>query len=578
MSALDGKTVTSYLFDDIVVSCSDFRVVKGGEQRALSPRAFDVLRYLIEHRGRVVEKAELIEQLWEQRFVTDNALSRVVADVRRALGDSVSSPRYIATVPKRGYRFVATVIEESRSGPAAANELGEIRKAGDSSPASSAVLMRDAPLGLKRRRPAILFMVLFVIAAALAVFLRLPPRSVSVAPAEDTDVSRRSDQTPERVDTAAADPLRSQQPESRLTNIVKAPVQNELTSLTNPDWKLHSQPAPPGLKDANKVEAYQLYLKGHHLLDTLDPAKIQESIEPFRQAIDLCPDYALVYVGLADYYLHTSAKVGNRPRESILMAKAAARKALELDATLAEAHAMMGLVLDLCDWNPAAAEKEIRWALKLDPTPEPVQYALAIHLGLKGRWEESLAASRRALALDPDNARINLNMGWILYSSRHYEEAVAHFQKMLAAGIYVAGSYSWLSQIFTAQGRYEQAMEMDLKFRSLSGAASKSAIESFRSAYAVAGWKGYLQKVAEERKDLAERKYVEPYVTAVIYALLGEREQAFQALEKAYLDRSMFMTRLPRDPAFDGLRSDPRFQDLLRRSGLVVGPSAYGAE
>jgi len=357
------------------------------------------------------------------------------------------------------------------------------------------------------------------------------------------------------------------------------PVQNELTAANDPDGKLHSQQAPQGPQDAaRKVEAYQLYLKGRQLLDTLDPAKIQQSIEPFRQALDLYPDYALVYAGLADYYLHTSAKVGNRPRESTLMAKAAARKALELDNTNAEAHAMMGLMFDFCDWNPAAAEKEIQWALKLDPTPEAVQHALAIHLGLHGRADESLAVSRRALARDPANARINLNVGWILYSSRRYEEAVAHFQKMIAAGIYVPGSYSWLSQILAMQGHYEQAVEMDLKYRSLSGAASGTTIEGYRAAYAVAGWKGYLQRVAEERELVAARKYVEPYTSAVIYAFLGETEPALQELERAYTDRSIFMTRLPRDPAFDALRSEPRFQDLLRRSGLMVVSSTTSAE
>jgi len=362
-------------------------------------------------------------------------------------------------------------------------------------------------------------------------------------------------------------------------SIGKAPVQNELTSAEDLNAKLRSQQAPQGPKDsAKKVEAYQLYLKGRQLLDTLDPAKIQQSVEPFRQALDLYPDYALVYAGLADYYLHTSAKVGNRPRESILMAEAAARKALELDNTNAEAHAMMGLTFDFCDWNPAAAEKEIQWALKLDPTPESVQHALALHLGLHGRAEESLAVSRRALARDPLNARMNLNVGWILYSSRQYDQAVAHFQKMIAGGIYVPGSYSWLSQIFAMQGQYEKAVEMDLKYRSLSGAASKTTIDGFRAAYAATGWKGYLQKVAEEREQVAARKYVDPYTSALIYAFLGETEQALQDLEKAYTDRSIFMTRLPRDPAFDALRSEPRFQDLLRRSGLAVTPSATGAE
>jgi len=498
------------------------------------------------------------------------------------LGDSVSLPRYIETVPKRGYRFVATVIEESESGAAEAEDLRETRTAEDSSPVSSAVLMRDVALSLKHRRAAILVLFLLV-TAALLIFLRINPRvpsgSVSVVPVNETDVSRRSDQIPNRVGMGLADLIRNQQPEPTLLSLGRVPVQNELTSAQDPDGKAQSQQKSQGPKDsANKAEAYQLYLKGRRLVDTLDPAKIQQSIEPFRQAIDLSPDYALVYVGLADYYLHTSSTGGNRPRESILMAKAAARKALELDDTNAEAHAMMGLMFDFCDWNPAAAEKEIQWALKLDPTPESVQQALAIHLGLHGRAEESLAASRKALAGDPTSVRMNVNVGWILYSSRRYEEAAGHFQKMIAAGIYVPRAYSWLSQIFALQGHYEQAVEMDLKYRGLSGPVPKTTIDAFRGAYAAAGWKGYLQRVAEQREQTAARKYVDPYTSAVIYAFLGETEQTLQALEKAYVDRSLFMTRLPRDPAFDALRSEPRFQDLLRRSGLMEVSSTSSAE
>jgi hypothetical protein len=119
---------------------------------------------------------------------------------------------------------------------------------------------------------------------------------------------------------------------------------------------------------------------------------------------------------------------------------------------------------------------------------------------------------------------------------------------------------------------------MDLRYRSLSRAAPKTTIESFRAAYATSGWKGYWQKVLEQREAVAARRYVEPYGFATIYARLGEKEQTLRWLEKAYLERSMFMTRLTHDPSFDSLRSEPRFQDLIRRSALSAAPQVARAE
>jgi len=347
--------------------------------------------------------------------------------------------------------------------------------------------------------------------------------------------------------------------------------------------KTPTSPSPrkvqqPPKSPTSNAEAYQLYLKGRRLLDTLDPVKALEGIECFRRAIDLDPGFALAYVGLADYYLDIGSRGGNRPHVYVPMAKAVAARALELDETLAEAHATQALIFDLYDWDRAAAEKELRRALELNPTSDLVRRDLAIHLSLQGRVDEALAESKKALALDPLNARLNLNAGWILHGARRYEQALTHFRQMIAAGVYVPGSYSWLAQIYEAQGRYEQAVEMDLRYRSLSRAAPIATIEAFRAAYATSGWDGYWQKVLEQRKAVAARKYVEPYGFATIYARLGEKEQAMQWLEKAYSERSMFMTRLARDPGFDSLRAEPRFQDLLRRLDPLPGRQELRAE
>ena len=402
---------------------------------------------------------------------------------------------------------------------------------------------------------------------------------MAVIPVTDLGGGPLLDHRPGEVDTQEARRLWGRQPEPRPEGVVgRVPTGNEQPAAAKPPSSSGLQKVQPPKSPTSNAEAYQLYLKGRRLLDTLDPVKAQQGIECFRQAIDLNPGYALAYIGLAEYYLDIGSRGGNRPHVYVPMAKAVAARALELDATLAEAHATQALIFDLYDWDRAAAERELKRALELNPTSELVRRDLAIHLSLRGRVDEALAESKKALALDPLNARLNLNVGWILYGARRYEQALAHFQQMIAAGVYVPGSYSWLAQIYEAQGLYEQSVEMDLRYRSLSRAAPKATIEAFQAAYITSGWDGYWQKVLEQRKAIAARRYVEPYGFATIYARLGDKEQAMQWLEKAFLERSMFMTRLARDPGFDSLRAEPRFQNLIRRLGPSSGRQELRAE
>ena len=569
-------TAPRYFFDDVEVDCRNFAVAKGGGRKVLNPRAFDVLRYLIEHRGRVVEKAELFERVWQERFVSDNALTRAVADIRQALRDSATAPRYIKTVPKRGYHFVADVRDGSESGPSHASDLCAPPAPAGQAEEPPAACARLLPGSVNRRGLAAAALVLLLTAVGVSsVFLlggrRAPSNSMAVTPVTEPGGGPGVDKRPEQLETQETRRPGGRQTEPGTAGVAgRVPAGSEQPAVEKPPTSPSPQKVRPPQSPTGNAEAYQLYLRGRRLLDTLDPVKAQQGIECFRQAIDLDPGYALAYVGLADYYLDIGSRGGNRPHVYAPMAKAVAARALELDETLAEAHATQALIFDLYDWDRAAAEKELRRALELNPNSDLVRRDLAIHLSLQGRVDEALAESKKELALDPLNARLNLNAGWILYGARRYEQALTHFQQMIAAGVYVPGSYSWLAQIYEAQGRYEQAVEMDLRYRSLSRAAPQTTIDAFQAAYTTSGWEGYWQKVLEQRKVVAARRYVEPYGFATLYARLGEKEQAMQWLEKAYLERSMFMTRLARDPGFDGLRAEPRFQDLIRR----LGPSS----
>ena len=203
MKTSPETTAPRYFFDDVEVDCRNFAVVKGGGRQVLNPHAFDVLRYLIEHRGRVVEKAELFEQVWRERFVSDNALPRAVADIRHALRDSANAPRYIKTVPKRGYHFIADVRDESEPGPPLTLDLnvpptlaaGEALEPPPTSTgqmsAPPAAGTSPLPGSVKRRRPIMVALVLFLIAVGVpAAFLlsgrRAPSNSVAVMPVTDS--------------------------------------------------------------------------------------------------------------------------------------------------------------------------------------------------------------------------------------------------------------------------------------------------------------------------------------------------------------------------------------------------------
>ena len=484
-------------FGNVVVDRSDFTVFRAHQRQPLGPLAFDVLLYLIEHRERVVSKEELFTEIWKERFVSDNALTRTIADIRHALGDRSASPHYIATVPKRGYRFIAELIEQpNQSTPTEA--VVEVKRSASLTHSRRVKLFSFVT---RQRTVARILIICVLVLGGLGGYV----------------LSRKS----------------------------KAPP-----SVYNP-------------------EAQALYLKGRERIETMDPNEIEKGGEYFRQAISLSPNYALAHAGLAQYYIN--AKRRNDPEYYMSRARESAARALAVDDTLAEAHAAMGRIIELYDWDLPRAEKEIKRALELDPQSTPVRQTWIYHLALQGRSEEALIEGRKALDKDPLNVRLNLTVGWILYSTRQYQEAASWFQKMIDSGVYVPGSYSWLAQVYAAEGRLDRAVETDLRYRALSG-TKPAALFALKNAFASSGWKGYLRQLLEQRTG--NPGYIEPYVFATIYARLGEKGLALAWLEKSASDRSVFMTRMGTDPTFDGLHTEPRFQDLLRRVGLFKPPPA----
>ncbi len=314
------------------------------------------------------------------------------------------------------------------------------------------------------------------------------------------------------------------------------------------------------------VEAYQLYLKGEYFRNKFTREDLQKSIEYYNQAIEKDPNYALAYTGLAAAYV----QMGNTylsPNETYPKAKAYAAKALAIDDTLAEAHTGMGGVKALYDWEWATAERELKRAQSLNPNyADAHQLYGGYVLTATGRLDEAKAEMKRAQELDPLSLIITADVGNAFYYARQYDEAIEQYKKALDLDPRFFITYLWLGAAYEQKKMYSQAIA-ELQ-KGLAFVRHPQLISSLGHVYAVAGQRAEAQQLLEELQEMSKQSYINPYLIALIYVGLGEKEQAFTWLEKAYQERFFFLIWLKVEPRFDPLRDDPRFQDLIRRVGL----------
>ncbi len=323
-------------------------------------------------------------------------------------------------------------------------------------------------------------------------------------------------------------------------------------------------------RPTDNVEAYHAYLKGRYCWNKRTDEDVRKAIEYFKKAIDSDPTYALAYVGLADSYLVLGGFgiATLAPKDAYPKAREAVERALEIDDTLAEAHASLGYCLANYDWNWTAAEREFNRALELKPG-----YAVAHHwygflfLAAFGRLSEAIAEMQYAFDLDPLSLPVGSNIGLILYLARRYEEALAHFQRNLEMDRSFVYTHWQMGLAYEQCGRYDEAIATFQKAIALSGTSTLPRVLLART-YALSARKGEALKLLDELNELSPQYYVSPYRIAAVYAALDDRNRAFKWLEHAYESRDGWLIWLGVDPVVDSLRSDERLTDLLRRMGL----------
>jgi tetratricopeptide (TPR) repeat protein len=319
----------------------------------------------------------------------------------------------------------------------------------------------------------------------------------------------------------------------------------------------------------DNIDAFHLYLKGSYFWSKRTPEDIRKGMKYFTQAIKLDKNYALAYAGLADCYSGLAIWNERPPRKSFPKAKQAVTKALEIDETLAEAHNALAVILEFYDWNFQEAEREHLRALDLNPNSVLIHRRYAGFLSRMERHEEAVAQINRAKTLDPLSSNINMDLGGIYYYARQYNQAIEQCRETLEIDPSFGGPHILISLALLKKGKYEEAIAEAQKAQGLLG-DNPDGIAHVGYAYAVAGRRSKALEILNQLLELSSNKYVPPYLMAYIYAGLGQHDAAFEWLEKAYEERAYVLVGLKALPLFDDLREDARFQDLLRRVGLIT--------
>jgi serine/threonine-protein kinase len=316
----------------------------------------------------------------------------------------------------------------------------------------------------------------------------------------------------------------------------------------------------------DNAEAYQLYLIGRNYYHKISGKTVGKSVEYFQKAIEKDPNYALAYAGLAEAYTALTMLDAFTPNEGFVKVRAAATKALELDDSLGEAHTALAGMLANYDWNWVEAEAHFKRAIELNPNDALAHHRYSSHLVLMGRSGEAITETKRARELDPFSTLINGELGRALYGTRQYDQAIAQLRITLEMDPQSGFTRFFLGLAYLAKTDYPQAIS-ELK-KSMTLGVGVSALGPLGYAYAVSGKREEALKLLAEANRISRERYVPYIVPVMIYMGLGDKDRAFEYLEKAFHDRQWHVLLLKAEPLFDNLRADQRCTDILKRMGL----------
>jgi TolB-like protein/DNA-binding winged helix-turn-helix (wHTH) protein/Tfp pilus assembly protein PilF len=628
-------------FGDYEVDVAAYELTRRGRSVRLERLPMELLLLLVERRGQLVTRDEIIEKLWGPGVFldADNGINTAISKIRTALKDAPDDPAFVKTIPGKGYRFIAPI----DTPPAKESDTS------DTSEASEVSVVPKAPS--KPRRWSMRLALAGLLAAATVAALswsqalgrvagrHAPPtmHALAVLPLENLTGDASQDYFADGMTDAlitdlaqigalrvisrtsimrykgTRKPLPEIARELSVDGIVEGTVVRSadrirITSqLIYAPWDQHvwARSYERDLRDvvalqadvagaiASEVravvtsdertrlaasltthpDAYDAYLRGRYYLNQRTPAGMKKSLELFQQAVERDPDFALAHAGLADAY-NLSASLGVlSPSDSAPPAKRATAKALALDPRLAEAHAALGLVKSHYDFDFPGAQREFARAIELNANYANAHLFYAgAYLTPMGRHEDAIAEMKKAIDLDPLSLPLHNMMGYTYMWAGNYENARQQFERTIALDPSFALAHFFFAGLLEATGRYEDAIDeiergdVLLGF-SPAGAAAKAA--EFRQALHAGGERAFWQKNLDMTLQMSAKRGTRSFAVAAAYATAGDKDRAFEWLEKSYEDREgQDLTLVRWIPDFKNLRTDSRFASLLGKMGL----------
>ena len=553
---------------------ADFRageVRKRGVKIKLQEQPLQILQMLLQHPGEVVTRDELRQKIWPADTFVDfeQGLYNAVKRLRDALKDSAEKPRFIETLSRHGYRFVGTIETSVRKIESlAVLPLDNLSRdpeqdyfAEGLTEALITTLAKIGELRVASRTSAMQYK---------GVHKPLPEiaRELGVDAIVEGTVLRANDRvriTAQLIDAPRETHLWAESYERDLRDVLTLQAEVARAIARQVQIKLTPQDQTH-LAQVHPVhpEAYDAYLKGRYHWNQRSAEGFGKAIQYFQEAIAKDPTYAAAYAGLSDCFSILGMWGLVPPDEGCGNAKRLALQALEMDGSLAEAHASLAFATMWYDYDFSTAEKEFERSIELNPRDASAHHFFGFFLGLMGRYEEGYTELKRAIRLDPHSAVIHCSLGFVYSCSRRYDQAIEQLEKALELDPDSADAHGVLGFIYMCKSLHEPAIAELRKGVELSQGASVF-LASLGQAYAAAGYRDETQKTLEQLTEISKQRYVMPYPVARIYRALGKKDEALRMLETAYGERAAFMVFLKIDPSLDDLRSEPGFQDLLRR-------------
>ena len=625
-------------FGSFEVDLEAGEVRKDGLRIKVQEKPFQILRLLLERAGELVTREQLRERLWPgETFVEfDSSLKTALNKLRSALGDPADNPRFVQTIPRRGYRFVAPVVFFDKGTlPNLVRRVSERDRAIDEQPVAAAVPRS------RRWRTAIMGVAILVtiVAAVListsrfwhkekgnskVVLMVFPFDNLSGDPTQEyfsdglTDemITQLGSEYPGQLSVIArTSAMKFKHTQEDLKEISRElggvdyflegsvrrvgnhvaidvqlvggrdgrslwaatynreasdllMIQQDVSTRVAQSLALALIPSRGTVMRTTLTNprAYDDYLMGLYETNKRTPGALQKGLEDFQRAIDEDPENGGAYAGLADAYLISAGWSFVPPKVAYPRAREATLKALKLNASLAEAHTALAVIKHYYDWDWPGAETEFRRALALDPNSASALKFYAEFLMHAGRYAEASEEIRHARELDPLSPILNALVGYSYYAARQYAEAAEQLRKSIVMDVEFAPAHYFLGGAYERLQRYDDAIVEYDEANRLSGRFPLASVE-LAYTYAVAGRKSQALDRLHELEALSSKEYVSSYGIAEIYAGLGDKENCLAWLQRAYKERASELVFLGIEGAFDSLRDDVRFQDLVKKVG-----------